>query len=184
MDISELVKLKSKIISRNSIIAYKEILDLCKRPYPGHRKGCPNIEKCHNELIVPFFKKLDSQMKFRFYYLLYAIFDFKGYKKSRKKEYPKWSDGKIKCVLYWQGSVKSLIRKKLEKIYNEYDFYVLGCGSGLKLSFQKPVASMEAVGINVFSTMKINKVEFEIKPISRIVFCNLLCSKKPIHINI
>ncbi len=58
---------------------------------------------------------------------------------------------------------------------------MLGCGSGLNLSFQDVVASMESVGINVFSTMKKNGIKLEVHPKNKIRLCNLLCSKQPIQ---
>ena len=87
----------------------------------------------------------------------------------------------MKCVLYWQSSLKVIIKRFIENIWQRNQhFYVLGCGSGFKLSFQEHVASMEAVGINVFSTLKLNKIKFEIKPKNKVILCNLLCSKQKI----
>jgi hypothetical protein len=86
---------------------------------------------------------------------------------------------------WWNGSFKSLLKKKIEKIClnNKNFFLVFGCGSKFKLTFQEEVGSMELCCINVFSTMKLNGVKLDINPINKVIFVNLLCSKKEINFN-
>lgn len=179
-DFNDLSKIKHKEIEFNTIIHYPEVYEkLCYYPYPDHPKGCINVDKCKN-LDVPYFGNLIYRLNYEYYYLVYLIFNFKRYKEIRKVENPVFfnTENRLKCVLYYQNSLKYIIEKYIELIYRQNkDFYVLGCGSGLNLSFQKPVASMEAVGINVFSTMKLNKIHFEVKPVNKIVFCNMLMSR-------
>ncbi|MGV9200308.1 MAG: hypothetical protein ACOC4M_15995 [Promethearchaeia archaeon] len=159
-----------KKIDPKTIITTPQTLGFCKRSYPDHPNGCPNIEKCW-DLNLPFFKD-----KWREYRLLYADFDFKSYKEWRKNQHPSWSDRQVACCLYWQNSVKSLLTQEIEELYiTEGPFYVYGCGSGLKLSFQDSVGSMELTGINVFSTMKLNGIDFEISPENKVILCTLLC---------
>ena len=183
MDFKKLTELEHKEIDVDTIIYYPEVYEeLCHYPYPNHPKGCPNKEKCES-LNVPDFGTILDYGKFTKFYLIYLIFDFKQYKKIRKKEKPDFfnTNERLKCVLYYQGSLKKIIKNYFEYLTKlNPSFYVLGCGSGFKLSFQKQVASMEAVGINVFSTLKLNKINFEIKPKNKIILCNLLCSKKRI----
>jgi hypothetical protein len=183
IEFEKLSEIKCKEIKLNTIIYYPEVFELlCCYPYPNHKKGCPNFIKCR-DLNVPYFGTLLHHGNYRYYYLIYLIFDFKQYKKLRKIENPEFfnTENRLKCVLYWQNSLKKIIKDFIENLQKQNNgFYVLGCGSGLNLSFQERVASMEAVGINVFSTMKLNRIPFEIKPINKIVLCNLLCSKKKI----
>ncbi len=184
MDFEQLSILNHKKIKEDTIIWYPEVMEkLCYYPYPNHPKGCPNKEKCNN-LDVPNFGDIKELGRFSHYYLICIEFDFKKYKEIRKIENPSFfnTEERLKCLLYWQGSLKKIIKDYIERIrsINAYPFYVLGCGSGFRLSFQEEVASMEAVGINVFSTLKLNKIKFEIKPKNRIILCNLLCSKKKI----
>ncbi len=178
MEFKELIQIYHKKINKDTIILLPETLDLCSRPYRDHPKGCPNIEKC-KKIKVPNFGILNSKYNFKHFYLIYAVFNFKKYIEIRIKENPEFfkSPGRLQCNRYWQNSVKKQIKKKLEALrtINPF-FYVLGCGSGFKLSFQNPIASMEKVCINVFSTMKLNSFKLEIKPKNRIVLCNLLCS--------
>ena len=180
MKFNKLIELKNMEIEEKTIIYYPEIEDFCYYPYPNHPNGCPNRIKCQM-INVPNFDIIKDYGEYSYYYLVYLEFDFKRYKEIRKKENPKFfnSKGRLRCNRYYQNSLKSIIKNYIEDLYkiNE-DFYILGCGSGFKLSFQKQVASMEKVCINVFSTMKLNRIKFEIKPLNKIVFCNLLCSKK------
>lgn len=183
IEFEKLSEINHKEIKLNTIIYYPEIFELlCYYPYPDHPKGCINIDKCRN-LNVPYFGTLLHNGDYRYYYLIYLNFDFKRYKELRKNGNPGFfnTENRLKCLLYWQNSLKKIIKDFIEALWKQNNgFYVLGCGSGFGLSFQKRVASMEAVGINVFSTMKLNKIPFEIKPINKLVLCNLLCSKKKI----
>jgi len=171
-----------KEIKKETIIRYKEIKELCKRKYKGHNKGCPNIEKCK---VIPFFDDIEKINK-EYYYLLYANFQYDKYQELRKLEKSEWTDNQVRCVLYWQNSVKKLLKETLEYIYEWNGFYVnniyiLGCGSGFKLSFQNQVYSMESVGINVFSTLKLNDIPFDIKAINNVKLVCLICSNYKIE---
>lgn len=183
IDFKKLTEIKHKEIEEKTIIRYPEIEDFCYYSYPNHPNGCPNISKC-KRLNIHSFDEIHEYGKFSHYYLLYIIFNFKKYKELREKENPDFfnTEDRLRCLIYWQNSLKSIIRKFIENLWknNSNSFYVLGCGSGFKLSFQKQVGSMELVWINVFSTMKLNKIKFEIKPKNRIVLCTLLCSKQKI----
>ncbi len=184
MEFEKLSEINHKEIDLNTIIYYPEVFELlCYYHYPNHPKGCINIDKCRN-LNVPYFGKLLHYGDYRYYYLIYLNFDFKQYKELRKNENPEFfnTENRLKCLIYWQNSLRKIIKDYLEglKKSNPFFFYILGCGRGFRLSFQKRVASMEAVGINVFSTLKLNGINFEIKPKNKIILCNLLCSKQRI----
>ena len=182
MKFGKLTKLKHKEINEETIIHYPEIEDLCYYPYPNHLNGCPNRIKCQM-LNIPSFDIIKDCGEYFYYYLVYLEFDFKKYKEFRKIEKPSFFNTKerLKCVLYWQGSLKKIIKDYIEELKRQnLLFYVLGCGSGFTLSFQKQVGSMENARINVFSTLKLNGIDFEVKPTNKIILCNLLCSKKKI----
>lgn len=135
--------------------------------------------KCYN---IPEFDFINDVGMYSKYYLIYAQFNFKKYKEIRKKEHPEWSERQIGCVLYWQNSIKRLLKQYIEKIRkNTFSlFYIFGCGSGFNLTFQKTTYSMEAATINVFSTCKLNGIKLEIKPQNIIHLVCLLCAEVPI----
>jgi hypothetical protein len=182
MRFKELIKIDWKEIQKETIIHYPEVKDFCSRPYPNHPNGCPNIEKCR-KLKHPSIKELLSH--YHNFYLFYTEFDFDAYKRERNALNPDFFNTRerLECVLYWQRPVKRLIEKRLDILWaiNANKFYVLGSGSGLELTFQKSVPSMENCCINVFSTMKLNNIEFELRPLRKIILCNLLCADAPLH---
>jgi len=182
MNITELVKIMNLIsIKKETIIRYKEVKDLCGYRYKGHKKGCPNIENCKK---IPFFDDIKEANK-KYYYLLIANFDYGMYQRLRSSENPLWSQDKVRCVLYWQNSVKKMLKDEINEIndINKLfdDLYVLGCGSGFKLKWQKEVYSMESTGINVFSTLKLNHIKYDIKAINNVKLVCLLCSNQIIY---
>jgi hypothetical protein len=186
MNFEKLVEINWKEINKGTIVHYPEVEEFCKRPYPDHPNGCPNIEKCKSlKSNLPSLKSILSQHSH--FYLFYAELDFDTYKRERNALKPEFFNTRrrLECVLYWQRPVKKLIEEKLELLWtiNANKFYVLGSGSGLDLTFQKIVPSMENFCINVFSTMKLNNIEFELKPLTKVVLCNLLCSEGPLNFN-
>jgi len=185
MNFREISIIKHKEIQLDTILYYPQVRDLCHYPYPDHPQGCPNIEKCRKST-VPYFKYLVKQGNYTRFYLVYILINFKKYLEIRQIQNPEFfnSERKLKCLIYWQNSIKSILKDYFERLHEVGNkFYVLGCGSGFSLSFQKVVSSMENVCINVFSTLKINKIPFEIKPINKIKLCNLLLSKEEINFN-
>ena len=175
MDFEKIAKIEYKEIALDSILYYPQVRDLCHYPYPGYPKGCINIEKCRKSK-VPYFKKLVKEGSYIYFYLVYIIIDFKKYKETRKIENPDFynSERRLKCLLYWQKSIKAILKEYFQKLHEVGNrFYVLGCGSGFSLSFQEEITSMENVCINVFSTLKLNKISFEIKPVEKIVLISI-----------
>lgn len=169
MKINELVSIRHKEIKSESIIFSEKIREFCLKPYPGHKKGCPNYNK--NPLCPPLapYRK-DILKKHSKFILVWATFDFATYKEEMKEIHLDWSAKQISCVLYWQGSLKKLIKNYISEL--QYD-ELFGCGSGFLNS-----QSIESAGINVFSTLKLNNIYYEIKPVHNIVLVALLCMKK------
>ena len=103
----------------------------CCLPYPGHPKGCPQFPKCP-ALQVDFLEVKDC------YDWVAVIEDFnlKSYADERKKLHPEYSERQARNLLYWQGGVRSRLKKKAYSIPGA-------------LVLEIP----EASGINVFETM-------------------------------
>ena len=186
IDFKELTEINIKKIEEKTIIRYPEVLVFCYYPYPGHTKGCPNTHKCHFEKEAPYFSEVVENNNFNHYYLVYINFNFAKYKELRKESNPEYfnSENRLKCLIYWQNSVKSLLKKKIkELIINQNNLFIAGCGSGMKVKgYPEYVYSMEIMGINVFSTLKLNKIPFELKPENKIILCSLICSKNELNI--
>jgi len=154
----------------------------CKLPYPNHPRGCPNYNK--NSLCPPSAKYMDYLLEYySYFYLIYAIFNLKSQRERMLTLHPNWSKKQANCLLYWQNSVKKALKEYIQKITAknvEKEIYILSCGSGFKIncSNQSEIYSMEAVGINVISTLKNVNIPFEIKPKNKVILVSLLCSNE------
>jgi len=168
MNIQKLVEIHSQKIQKETIVFTIKTRRWCQCPYEGHPKGCPNFNK--NELCPPKYPyRIDILDKYNYFMLVYADFNFKQYKKLMKNKYQEWSEKEIACVLYWQGSLKKILKTELKKyVYDE----MFGAGSGFN-----GCASMEAAGIDVFQTLRNNKIEFEVRPKTKDLMVCLLMSK-------
>lgn len=181
-----MVQIKWKEVKKETIIHYPEIKDLCYRPYPGHPKGCMNIDKCE-KLKIPDFGTILEYREPKYFYLIYVKFDFFKYWLFRLLDAIKthnfdyWTSSRLKCLLYWQNSVKSLLSKYINGLHLTKQEYLLGCGCKLNVRFQKYVGSMENSCINVFSTCKLNGIKLEIRPKDTIYLVCLICAKKPVN---
>lgn len=184
IDFKKLTKISMKKIKEETIIFSEDTGKWCLRPYPNHPNGCPNINR---EECFPFARFLrDIIGNYNYFYLVYINFNFAKYKELRKEENPEFfnSENRLKCLIYWQNSVKKLLKEKIERIISQNrDFLIAGCGPGMKIKGYKYYAySMEAMGINVFSTLKLNKIQFELRPKNMIILCCLICAKNSLNL--
>lgn len=189
IEFEELTKIKSKNIQKDTIVFSEECFrgEWCLRPYYRHPNGCPNYNK---ELCPPntfYFKERVDE--YNYFYLIYIVFDFTGYKELRRKKHKDWSERQLGNRRHWQNSVKKLLKDEILKIYGlnrqNTNKYLLSCGSGFNNAifkkYQDKVFSMEAVGINVLSTLGLNKVVYKRNPEDYINLVCLICSKEKIN---
>ncbi|MHA1437430.1 MAG: DUF2284 domain-containing protein [Promethearchaeota archaeon] len=188
MIFSDLIEIKVKEINKNTIYFSPKVFRWCRLPYPSHKKGCPNYNK--NPFCPPNSEILSYKLdNYEYFYLIYAVFQLKKHANNLLKKHPNWSYRKASCLLYWQNSVKKVLRefiKKIQKANLDNQLYLFSSGSGDKGYFnelQKHIYSMEAAGINVFRTLKENNITFEIKPKTFVLIVNLLCSKYKLNLN-
>lgn len=107
----------------------------CKAPYPGHPNGCPNFPDCIKDQKLEFYSPCELD-----WYAVIEDFDLKTHAQRMKEKHSDWSDRQCRCVLYWQNSVRKILRKKAEELCLK----VNGCVITL---------CPEALGVNVFGTM-------------------------------
>jgi len=207
VDIEPLLTFHTKIIDRQTIHFDPKVRSYCCMPYKN-KKRCPNYNK--SETCPPKSKYLEKEVyeNYNNYILYYAILDFDVYKQQMMLDNPQWVQrdeknniisysGGVECVLYWQNSMKALLKNYIKEqlhITGKIDDYfydnrdrmlLLACGSGIsdypkkkdvvpKIQFQ----SMESAGIHVFDTLKNNHIEVEEKnPQHKIVLVCLYCEK-------
>ncbi len=169
MRISDLISLHTKLIPSDTIYFSERIREFCKRPYPGHPNGCPNYNK--NPYCPPKSPyRADILKKYSIFRLVWVSFDFETYMKRFRVKHPDWTLRQLANPLYWQNAVKRILKEYIKTF--QYD-ELLGAGSGF-LNAQ----SLESAGINVFVTLKRNKIPYEIRPKKQIIMVALLMSKK------
>ena len=114
----------------------------CCSPYENHPHGCPNFSKgCTTKRIS--FSELIS--KYEEWYAVVEIFDLKSHASAMKIKHPLWTERQCRNPLYWQGGVRSKLKKKAIKLQDCFE--VCDMERGILLDIP------EANGINVFETM-------------------------------
>jgi hypothetical protein len=162
---------KKGIIDLEEIFFIEKPIELCKLSYPGHKKGCPNIVK-NLDRKIPYYKKCKncppyakrlSEKYYLFFnntYLIYVKFNLKKQVEKMKSLYPNWSYKQCKCLLYWQKPVVKILKQKVEWFIEE-----------IKMEDDKEIDYKydyelipEAMGLNVFKTMKYYDIILERNP--------------------
>jgi hypothetical protein len=123
--------------------------------------------------------RVDLLEKYNYVELVIATFEFGKYIERMKLEHkgdPFWTEKRMKAVIYWQHSVKKIMKEYI----NSYSYdEILGSGSG----FGSGIQSMESAGIHVFATCKRNGITLDVKcfPIIRLItalWSNTPCKRK------
>ena len=84
-------------------------------------------------------------------YCVWNRFDLGAHVQRMGKRHPDWSDRKLRCVLYWQGTARKQLREKVEAVLAEIQGMIaLYCP--------------EASGVDVTATMASIGVELEWPP--------------------
>jgi hypothetical protein len=114
----------------------------CTFGYPGNPHGCPNREECAQ--VEPLtHAQLVSYHRLQ---LVVATVDFAAYRAAMQIKFPTWSPNQCACVLYWQGSVRLLLKEHILALHPDF---VRG---NSKRFMGNP--SAEASGINMVMTMR------------------------------
>lgn len=125
---------------------------LCRKPYPGHPKGCPNWGKrdsCPPQAdLLPNVLDLAAPV-----YAIWNAFDLASHVARMKEKHPDWSDRQLRCCLYWQGTARAVLRKQIDAFLREHPgLLVLTCP--------------EACGVDVTATMRRAGIDLEWPPVS------------------
>jgi len=123
---------------------------LCRRPYAGHPKGCPNWDKkpgCPPQARV-LEKILDLSKPV---YAIWNKFDLGTHRAKMLAKHPDWSERQLVCCLYWQGTARKQLKSHVSDFLAQYpSYHVLTCP--------------EACGVNITTTMANIGVELEWPP--------------------
>jgi hypothetical protein len=122
----------------NDLVIQEATRDWCLFPYPGHPKGCPNYGK--HKACPPNASMLDEYFdKRRPVSFVVARFDLAEHEKRMMERNSGWSRRQARCVLYWQGSVRSRLKKKVMDYMK-------------RVGYDKWSDRPEAMGLNLFRT--------------------------------
>lgn len=143
------------------IAPVKPIVDLsvrglCGVPYPGHKKGCPNLN--HKPGCPPKAKKIHELIDLdKPIYAVWNCFDLGAHVERMREKHPDWSERQLYCCLWWQSGARKQLKHQLMEAMRDL--------SGLKTEDHLIlVACPEAAGVNVTATMKSIGIELEWPP--------------------
>jgi hypothetical protein len=121
---------------------------LCKKPYPGHPKGCPNYAKRAD--CPPRAKQLTEVLDLsQPLYLVYNRFNLGDHVFQLKGRHPKWSDRQLYCCLYWQGMARKELRLQVSELLSDLiQFSDFGPGDDPVVLY-----TPEACGVDITATM-------------------------------
>lgn len=111
---------------------------LCRTPYPGHSKGCPNWGKksgCPPQCLQ-IERLLDLKQEV---WAVWNKFDIGSHIDRMRGLHPDWSDRQLRCCLYWQqGARKQMMAEWFEfcKQHPNHGLRLVRCpeASGVVLS--------------------------------------------------
>jgi len=127
------------------------VRSLCKRPYPGHKKGCPNYDKrgsCPPQSRTVY-EVLDLG---RPVYCIWNVFPFGKHVRRMKRKHLEWSKRQCECCLYWQGTARKELNARIKR-------FLESCHTRMVV-----LCCPEAKGINVTETMRSLKIDLEWPP--------------------
>ena len=143
------------------------VCDLCTRPYPNHPKGCPNWNK--KKGCPPGCPLISQTLDLdRPTWAVYNVFDFGAHTARMRAKHGDWSDRQVECCLYWQGTARKQLRKKVA------GFLALLCIAHQRdmddlNKFITVVQCPEGQGVNVTQTMANAGVKLEWPPKTKTV---------------
>lgn len=131
------------------------VRQLCSRPYPGHKRGCPNYgRRATCPPCAPLLSEfIDLQKPI---IAVWVAFNLASHREKMKAKHPGWSRRQLDCCLYWQGSLNKRLRSWTERTLHAQALF----GQGKLVATYCP----EAMGVNVTQTMRNAGVVLEWPP--------------------
>jgi hypothetical protein len=140
-----------------TLVIHKKFQDICIRPYPGHRKGCPNYGK--KEGCPPNQPLIHEVFDFKKpAFVIYTDFEIGLHAAEMKRRHPAWTERQLYNCLYWQPRARKIHHAEEERALRSF-------------MMERIERCPEAKGLNITETMRTLGVELEWPPrtITRIV---------------
>ena len=112
---------------------------LCRRPYPGHPRGCPNVG--YRVSCPPCAPIWENVLELSPVWVIWIVFDFGGHVARMRRLHPDWSQRQLECCLYWQGAARKALRAEISAFLAEHQGLVV-------------TTCPEGMGVDVTATMK------------------------------
>ncbi len=114
---------------------------LCRRPYAGHPKGCPNYG--HRTTCPPVAAPLEQVLNLTMGpWAVVNAFPLGEHMRKLLGLHPTWSERQLACCLYWQGRARAQLRRQVEEFCTR-----------INLAPIRVLYVPEAHGVNVTATM-------------------------------
>jgi hypothetical protein len=128
------------VLALPSVVLDRKVRGLCRNPYPGHPKGCPNFgNRPHCPPDAPLFQDVFDLG--RPVFAVYNEFDLAAHVRRMKRRHPGWSPRQLRCVYYWQPGARAMLRQQVEAFLAEHDGYgYTGCPEGLGVHVTETLA--------------------------------------------
>jgi len=124
---------------------------LCRRPYAGHPEGCPNWNRrptCPPE--APLLGRV--LVLNRPVYCIHNRFNLASHVARMRAKHPNWSERKLRCCLYWQGTARAALRRRVSEFLEAHPRLL-------------PLYCPEACGVDVTATMAAIGITLEWPPV-------------------
>lgn len=129
--------------------------DWCKLEYPGHKNGCPNFGLKTHLHCPPHCPKIEEYINLKKpIWMFICTFNLNKHVEQLRAKHPEWTDKQLYCCLYWQGTARKHLKNELEIFMKSRLDYP-------ELTFTN---LPEAMGINVFKTLKRLGIKIEKNP--------------------
>jgi len=140
---------------------------LCTKPYRGHKLGCPNYG--HKSDCPPFAPMYDAVFDLNAdNFALGVSVDIKKHIEALKEKHSSWSEYQLRNPLYWQGSVRKLLKEHINAFIKEKPQY-------------RAALRPEAMGVDVIKTLKNAGKQLEWYPsttVTKVAFLGIPTSSK------
>jgi hypothetical protein len=131
----------------------------CRRPYPGHRKGCPNWSDINHPDCPPYCKPIGEIINLSSpVYAIYNRFPIGEHAARMKTLHPNWTDRQLYNCLYWQPRARQSLLAKIR------DFWRWALGQGIPSGGYRIISCPEGHGVNVTATMQAAGIILEWPP--------------------
>ncbi len=132
-----------------SVVLDASVRGVCRRPYAGHPKGCPNFGK--RAACPPEAPRFEDRFDLAEVWAIWNAFDFGSHCARMRERHPEWSQRQVECCLYWQGTARKQLEAEIGQFNWEHPpFSVTRCP--------------EAMGVNITASMRLVGVELEWPP--------------------